>query len=1198
MAHRFLPTLERDEIPATTRDAFWKNENLSLIRSAEKCIAVDGTAASRGISAVPDVWARAVLFQAMLQPMHPLHAQAVQEWRGLLSLLALRTVLRYDVALVPVDLREQGNGHAGTPLVRALARLAPSAIDLEQGTPYAWTDALLITYAGKPIGALSPGSLVFPAIGYERHFRGARDTVKELLDASGRLQPPTNPETLLMLAEWVDGLVTALNPLLGTAGPAQHLGTLLREWRADLLRTLGIPESDPIDAPEVKRPANPVGITAQSWSPLSRYKVYQHLLSSLVEDDNGDWRRKSTIFLQFDRPAPLRTLGAQPLVGAIVIHEDTLTDAVKIWGPIRRSSLGEDVRAILQAHFKDASGTAIGGQDLSRQGVMWIRPEKFFLTDVLLGPQEGPHHVTAPDERASNGGGEYLLPFRKEILEFYTPEEIVKVLRPRFEEISPNEVLFSFMLPIGAPGSSSTDLTGDAATARAAQARTFVQVNRRYRVVREGESLGDDGLLTRSDLPIIDLFPRYLGKTWRRYYLASSDPDHVAVLPFAPKAQQASRRRTRLLNGKEETAQITELFGDDPFPDGLAIVSARSAKSLGLLLTPRDTFDEAGLRDTVTVGIDFGTSNTNVYGKVNTSPTEAWKMDFPAFLRPFTVFSRPKGESTAPLAAHEIRRNAFLRAFLVPNETVEFPISTLLDVTIDDTGRALGKGRMLLDYGLVFPDTYALWPSTWRDNLKWEKDQRRVTKEFLESLLFLLLLRITKERYHTVHLRCTYPKSFSAAEKKTLQMEYGQVFDRTIDVGDHALLPSDRDGRPDLHKPVFLNEGFSAAKYFSSDDVDARYRAERQRAVGVDVGGGTSDIALIYRDDIVYDTSVRLAGRQIALYVQKRPRLQELLFSKEAVAALREAGTNHERFGALFNLVLRREDRDIRTRLVDYGQGSDVLPLRHLIALQFGAIAFHVGAILAAAARSGLAPELAAELAERGISLHWGGNASRLLGWVDMGEYSPGGMAAGLLNGLLHLSLRDYGYPNRLPGLVQVLSHAPKAEAAGGVVVSNIVESSQPADGALGGIAPTSTATSMNLDDLALDLPEGAAEVVTSMGVVCGETVALTDGTTLGPLDEITPSQLFTATSTRLKSISGERFVRFVQLFNAVGERAGLLNASTRMPADEGTRLHVTGRAKDDYVEMQGRPEGERYVEPVFIAEARHLIELVVAQRG
>lgn len=1192
--HHFLPTLiEGDPVPSTTRHAFWKDQNLSLLRSVEQGIAVDGTVATRGISSVPDVWARAVLFRAMLNPNHPLHAQAVQEWRGLLSLLALREVFHYDVKLVPVNLTDAGDGVARTRLVRALARLAPPAVDLQMGVPYAWTDTMLITLAGKPIGALSPGSLVFPAIGYEQHLHGGN--VDQLRDADGRFKPPANPETQLMLAEWVYGFYESIRTTLGTDESAQTIGKLLLAWRSELLREVGLPDSEIPDAPGVKSSSLPVGVSAQTWSPLGNYAVYQSLLAPLVQDDSSmRLDQRSSIFLQFDRPAPLRVLNGHPLVTALVVHEDTLTDAAQVWGPVRRSTLGEDVRTILQTHFREASGTVIGGQDLSRQGVIWIRPEKFFLADTLIGAPEGIRQLLPDAEGQANGGGEYLLPFRKEILEFYTPEEIERVLRPSFSTLDERTVKFQFFLPVGSPGTSKTDLgsgVDTAENARAVQSRAFVTVSRTYRVRRDGQDLGDDGQLHRSTLPAVELFPRYLGPTWKRYYLFQNKPEDVVAKPFSPRAEHAQRRRSRPLDntGAEHSALLTEMYGDDPFPDGVELFSAGSGRPLGLILTPRDPFENAGLTGTMMIGIDFGTSNTNVYGKLDSNPAEAWTLNFPEFLRPLTVYASVLPNGSAQV--NEAERNAYLRTFFVPNAKVELPFSTLLDVTIDDAGRAQGAGRMLLDYNLFFPAIYA-WPRTTRYNLKWEKDQRRVTKEFLESLFFLLMLRVTKNRYYTVHLRCTYPKSFSLSEKQTLQREYKDVFERIVGDSEHAILAAEQDGRPDMRHPKFLNEGFAAAKYFSSDDVDARYRAERQRSVGVDVGGGTSDIALIYRENIVYDTSVRLAGGQIARYVQARPRLQETLFSKEAAAALRAAGTNRELFGAIFNLVLRREDAEIRRRLVDYGQGGEVLPLRHLIALQFGAVAFYVGTVLAAAARSGLAPELGAELDERGISVHWGGNASRLLGWVDLGEFSPGGMAASLLNALLHFSLHDYELPNRLPGLMQVLSHAPKAEAAGGGVVSNVVEEAQEATLGGGG------ASSIQLDDLYATRPGEDRPKAASLGIVSGETLLLSDGTPVGPLDEITPSLLFTANATRLQSVSGERFTRFVQLFNALGERVGLLNASTRMPADESTRLHVTGKAKDDYVKMQSLPEGERYVEPVFIAEARHLIELVVAQRN
>ena len=313
-----------------------------------------------------------------------------------------------------------------------------------------------------------------------------------------------------------------------------------------------------------------------------------------------------------------------------------------------------------------------------------------------------------------------------------------------------------------------------------------------------------------------------------------------------------------------------------------------------------------------------------------------------------------------------------------------------------------------------------------------------------------------------------------------------------------------------------------------------------------------------------------------------RPKLRAVLFSEQAEQALSDAQNDQKLFGARLNGVLRRENARIPDQLNRQAGNADVVRLRQLIALKFGALAFHVGSVLGAAERHGVAPGLAAKLKEGGISVHWGGNGGQLATWIDYGKYRSDGLAAQILNGLLYYSLSD---AEALPNgrmLLQAQSPSPKGEAVKGVAVY---------EGIGGGGGGSGPAPSFLIDDE----PGGDGAAPSIDGVICGENITLTDGSTVGFLDPITLGTLFDGNRTRFAKSSGERLRRFVDLFNKLGAKFDLITADTRIPDDDATMIAITEKAQDRYVQMQDRKESNRSIEPVFITEVRELMRYVAS---
>ncbi len=995
-----------------------------------------------------------------------------------------------------------------------------------------------------PLGAFSPSTLVYTATAYQHRLR---DEQLSLRDTRGFLQPPTDREDLLAVAEWVKRQKDHLDGLLDKRreNPDDRTVLLLNElfngWLADLRDLLpGVN----LDSADVKVAEAHHDYAPRTWGPLDRYRVYQTLLRPLVldEESGGDLWSKSSLFLSTTRNRSEHT-------ALVVIHEALLDHQAKIWGFKRLSSLGGDAATALRS-FDDPQGygDTIAGERLRAHDAIWIRPERYFLTDTLLRARDRRFALTEKEHASNGGDGRFILPFRARLLDHFGPDDIEK-LRPKFEEFD-GGVHFSFSLPLREGGE--------------------VRVKKTYR--DRNPSTGE-GTVRREALPVLDLFPDYL-PGWRRYYLFHSDADRFSAAPIIADGTLHRSLNDRIVersDGTRQKAIVVETSGDDAFPEAVAIAVQEGNQTVeaGTVLVRRRIDEGGGLRDRWTVGVDFGTSNTNVYVQREGDPAQPLRIDFGAHLRPLTDV-----EPTV--------RTEQLQTFFVPAGKETFPTPTFLDLL----SAKPSDGRLLLDYFIHFPDT-PWWPSRVRHDLKWG-EQDRVTTYFLESVLFLVLLHATKRRVQSLDLRFSYPKTFSDGELAVYTGEWNNAFGALYE--DTATAVLTKGERTQVSEPRMKSEGKAAGEFFTSEStiLNANDRATKSRSICLDVGGGTTDVSLWFNDHIVYDASLRFAGKQIASYLSRSPALREILLGPDAVRALAEAGTNEELFGARLNYVLRHEDRDLAARLNRGSNRPELARLRQLIAFEFGAITFYAAALIGAADRSGAAPGLLAQIAGEGgqgggIGLHWGGNAAKLITWIDYGERQRHGLAEKMLNGLLYMALKDIGTKAFQPNLGQIQSPQHKSEAAGGLVVllDDQLEDER---------APT---TSYEEYDVEPEVASGAHELT---GIITGEHIVV-DGRELGPLETITEKDLYGDGQCLLQSVSAERLARFVELFNTFGDKFGLFSGGMAISLDEARKRQIQEKTMDFFVGQKSRKEGTRVIEPPFIVEAKLLMDLTKSAR-
>ena len=467
--HLYLPELKVGaNVRAPEQDGIWSSQDKNWVAA----LAAGIKAKPSKVSSIPDVYARPLLFWgAFEQPSHPLHSDIVQEWRGLLSLLALDTVKKVGLTYQTVTFGDDA-------LSKAILGLPPESVALEKGAePYRWTELVLIQHEGITLGALSPATLVFTAADYELKLKDKHFPYKDR--ETGLLRPPRKAENqgeeLESVGEWVKWLKKAFDERANKADSAagkliNSINGELEAWLKDIQLELGQSELNAEDHKPGDRPSR-----IPEPELLDRYGIYKLLLTPLVNDPEATKGRVSDYELDV---ADLSRL-PEGVKHVVVVHNDFSRNML-LWRPIKFTDLGSAPLATL---FPGASGQQLNGQDIGKDGGMWIRPELYFLTSTLTKAKAG--SVLPADEITANGNSShFLLPLEPELLHFFTVEEITKRLAPRYE-VDGERVTFKLSLPMknGPPLEITKTYLGKGATPAAGE-----------------------GMLVEREIPVLELF--------------------------------------------------------------------------------------------------------------------------------------------------------------------------------------------------------------------------------------------------------------------------------------------------------------------------------------------------------------------------------------------------------------------------------------------------------------------------------------------------------------------------------------------------------------------------------------------------------------------------------------------------------------------------------------------------------------------
>lgn len=1164
--HFYLPQLTNANIASSGVHGHWFNNEQKVIVGISDAIAVGDNSLTKGISSIPDIWARPLLFQSAIKTNsnHPLRNICIQEWRGLMSILALHRInsVFNDIIIEPVQLD-------GGIFPTALINLAPVNVCLEPGKPYKWTDIVTISYQGIALGALSPTTLVYTGSDYRRLL----PPEFPLKDSEGYLRPPLNEtEGLRNVGLWLTNFKNSIQPYLNTDAEADRdrkvvmlISELISDWLKDIHKILQLEPNEVIDVKKYKVATEmqqsyqkPMGFVNSQ----NGYNIYRLLLCPLVKSGEQEGAN-SDLLLQYQH-------NHGPAQHVVIVNEKLLENDVNIWGETHSKPLGKDAAEIISKHFARPYGNKFYVVNLESEGGMWIRPELYFLSDTLLRSQN--ENILNEEESLLNISSKYILPFTRHILEYFEPRTIKYELQPTFTEENEGLVKFSFKLPL--------------------QNNKSITIEKRYKVNPLNSGPGEIRII---EPPALEVFPKYMGQNWRKYYMFNSEGNTYTFKPitFSRNVSIISTSRDAIIwqntlnneyssvySSMQDTSAckkvmknvvVTEISGDHCFPEGIEVLD--KGQSLGLILLSKEKANP-GLAGTWKIGIDFGTSNTNIFSIRGEGMAERWKFNFHQYGR------------------NILRSNAQLREILM--EEYFFPCREV-QLPVPSTMKIFNKGihdTMVLDYFIYFPSHYKL-PQEVLSDIKWNTQSERQTEYFLESLFYLILIEVVNENVSEIEIACSFPKAFNELTIQIFKGEWEAVYSKlllkdqaskqkpTLVVHTGATIDSLK--KTIINQPQFHTEGIATGEYFGSDKTIDKIqdRAKKENAaVCIDVGGGTSDISIWLEDNIIFDASLLLAGRQLSVLIQKYNKITELLFSDKASIALDECRNDPAQFSARLNIVLKKEEQEIANRLIRFANDKNIKWLRQIIALEFGALAYYTGRICYA--RSEFLPDLR-ELISDSIRIHWGGNAAKLINWIDLGKYDTNGIASKILNAMFFNGLADPVNPIKPKAVGQLQSPGHKSEASGGLVVILHEKKKRHITSATPGYPVPDT------DDLTF--PEFDTEE--SNGIIYGETVELRDGSKLTYGNVINQSELFTDGRTTFKSTSLEELKKFVDIFNYFGVKYGLFTQDNKIKLTDDWQRTIRDHVRAAFVEMAPMDTENRIIEPVFIMEVKILLELL-----
>ncbi|WP_254172907.1 tubulin-like doman-containing protein [Planktothrix pseudagardhii] len=528
-----------------------------------------------------------------------------------------------------------------------------------------------------------------------------------------------------------------------------------------------------------------------------------------------------------------------------------------------------------------------------------------------------------------------------------------------------------------------------------------------------------DNILTA--IPTLEIWPNFQAEGWSEYYgfYADTSPQGKTFRVKFPHPPNAKDIRTI-----QDKAYLYEIISLKAFPAYGICQEKETDKDCGLLLFKQPAPLKPDFNSTWKVGIDFGSSFTNIYYSNGTNPD---KLTLPNLRYSLGTKSQEGGEI----------RDLLYEYFLSGNPEADIlPLSSILTTKSQtNENKYILDGRIYLAGGVPDFDPNQNYIHT---NLKWSQS-RVQTEKFLYQLTLQITAQAVFKKVQKIQWIFSYPSALSDDDQdsylKTWKDILAQLKEKTGIT--HQWEQQNQDGI--CH---WQTESLAFAYYFNQRHQDAA------TFICIDIGGTTSDISIWQQYQLVHQCSVRLAGKQLFDgVVRKKPKVLEILqkelrLKDELQTLANNVGGNQNQeidgFSAKLAASLRCCNRQNLMRSIGdidtQGEKRALGEMRQISRLGIAGLYYYIGLILQVLqSRAGEGVWSEPRLA----TVYIGGNGSQVFHWlVATGEFDENNPASKLLNRLFKEMLnKGSGFEYQKPVSIR-LSSQPKDEVAYGLILS------------------------------------------------------------------------------------------------------------------------------------------------------------------
>lgn len=635
----------------------------------------------------------------------------------------------------------------------------------------------------------------------------------------------------------------------------------------------------------------------------------------------------------------------------------------------------------------------------------WLVPEYDFLEDKLVSlPYKFNDDVLIlGDNKVINKN--YLLPIKSDFFKYFSINGIDKYFQ--IQELGNNLIEVRLSIPIS--GNDTLIIKK-------------VYTGKDIIAIEEPESV-----------PLFMIWPNLHPDLWNHpYYMASFYSNSKNKADCKIKFFDYNGNNMKDFSSAEKSnSQINYKFKKLP-----TIIEIQKEGYSGLFLIDVDALNKPSTHESSVVGIDFGTSNTNIAYKVgNEGETELLKISndsehnlYSFNYKDFIILNEAKYGNDQDNFDAKIDKFALsLKFFFQPqflgevfdlnNNYAQIPFSSLIsfDSSLEDTEALINANIPIY---LVFGEKQEI-----QSDLKWKADDksRQLAKLFIEQILLLVKYFLIRKGVDVTKTKLiwAYPKSFSKDQLDHLTISWDSFMKQTRYFQAENLDKKD-ESQAGLY--FFIN------KHNLSDVHD-------QNSICIDVGGGTSDISINYKNENLLFASTFFGGNDLIGWGSENSNsilldfIQAKATKRELRKAFSEVNLSSSTFVRVFkknhikfNYIIKHLKSDYLNDVFQEDTFSEKLVILYFYSILF----YQVGIFL-----NNLVVNNEDKISDK-LAFYFGGNGSRFLDWLEYGSWESNSNTAQFFKRILNHATPKID----LSEIDIIKSSEPKSEVAIGLCYS------------------------------------------------------------------------------------------------------------------------------------------------------------------